>query len=86
MLAAEEPMDIVELCDTHVRELTNGGTHYPGCEQAHVICAMRQLLELTRHLLEQVVESDRLLDEANARHAEEVERLAGELRALQGQE
>jgi hypothetical protein len=76
-------MDIVELCDTHVRERFNeADQHYPGCEQAHVVCAMRELLDLTRHLLTQVVESDRQLDEERAQHRAEVDRLAEELRRV----
>ena len=74
-------MDIIELCEQHIRERDNpGAAHYPGCEQSHLVCAMKELLELTRHLVQQITESDRQLDQAREQHAQEIEALAKELR------
>lgn len=80
-------MDIVEVCETHVRErFLTDVPHYPGCEQGHVICALKELLELTQHLLSQVMDSEETLDRERAQHAADVERLALELRSRDGDE
>lgn len=73
-------MDIIELCKTHVRERLNAGqTHYEGCEQEHVICAMEKLIELTEHLLAELLAADAKADRQLASCREDVEKLRQQL-------
>lgn len=78
-------MDIIELCKTHVRErLNEGDTHYSGCEQGHVICAMQKLIELTEHLLSELLAADARADQQLASCREDVEKLRQQMEGMNG--
>lgn len=78
-------MDIIELCKTHVRErLNEGGTHYEGCEQGHIVCAMQKLIELTEHLLEELLAADAKADKQLASCREDVEKLRQHIQRMVG--
>lgn len=80
-------MDIIELCKTHVRERMNEGqTHYEGCEQGHVICAMQKLIELTEHLLGELLAADARADQALASCREDVEKLRQQMEGMNDNE
>lgn len=73
-------MDIIELCKRHVSErLSDGKTHYEGCEQEHVICALEKLIELTEHLLAELLAADAKADRQLASCREDVEKLRQQL-------
>lgn len=77
-------MDIIETAKRHVNRQPDA-THYEGCEEEHPVCAMARLVELTEHLLAELMAADGREQDVRRERDEEVERLRATISQMNDQ-